>query len=131
MSVLNSTAGSLSSRFYLVTSNTTGGSDGGAYIGRGVYTVGANDKGLDTINAQVALWVGSAYSISPNSSTQATGNPFVFQTSGGWRRRQYDPNGANYQYGVVSAYGSGSMTITWTKVGSPTGTFIETIRCFK
>ncbi len=40
-------------------------------------------------------------------------------------------DGSNYQAGSVSAYNSGSITITWIKVGSPTGTFSEIVLCFR
>ena len=37
----------------------------------------------------------------------------------------------DYQLGLVSAYGADFVTITWTKTGSPTGTFLESLRCIK
>lgn len=43
----------------------------------------------------------------------------------------YDATAINYQLGTVSAFGSGTVTITWVKTGSPTGTFSFSIRCFK
>ena len=42
-----------------------------------------------------------------------------------------DSTATNFQVGIISAYNSGSITITWTKTGSPTGIFSESIRCFK
>lgn len=42
-----------------------------------------------------------------------------------------DSTASNFQTGIISAYNSGSITITWTKTGSPTGIFTESIRCFK
>ena len=40
-------------------------------------------------------------------------------------------SGIDYQQAVVSAYGSGTVTLTWTKTGSPTGTFRFSLRCFQ
>lgn len=42
-----------------------------------------------------------------------------------------DATAANFSFGAVTAYGSGSVTITWSKSSSPTGTFNFSIRCFK
>jgi hypothetical protein len=42
-----------------------------------------------------------------------------------------DVTGTNYQLGQITAYGAGSVTVTWAKTGSPTGTFSESLRCFK
>lgn len=42
-----------------------------------------------------------------------------------------DITGGNAQLGVVSSFGSGTVSILWTKIGSLTGTFSFSIRCFK
>jgi hypothetical protein len=41
-----------------------------------------------------------------------------------------DATSANTQTAILS-YGAGSVTLTWTKTGSPAGTFSFSIRCFK
>lgn len=42
-----------------------------------------------------------------------------------------DLGGTNYQTGSITAYNNGSVTISWTKTGSPTGTFTFSITCFR
>lgn len=42
-----------------------------------------------------------------------------------------DATGTSFQFGAVSAFGSGSVTIAWTKTGTPTGTLNESVRCFQ
>jgi len=42
-----------------------------------------------------------------------------------------DTTGSNFQIGTVTVSGSGSITITWAKTGTPTGTFNFSIRCFE
>jgi hypothetical protein len=58
-------------------------------------------------------------------------NAVYFDPAGGDFFIAGDASGSNYQIGVITAYGSGSITITWTKAGSPTGTFSFSIRAFK
>lgn len=43
----------------------------------------------------------------------------------------FDATAANNQVGVLSAYGAGSVSIAWTKGGTPTGTFAFSLLCFK
>lgn len=42
-----------------------------------------------------------------------------------------DATGANFQFAAISSYDAGGVTISWTKSGSPTGTFSFSLRCFK
>jgi hypothetical protein len=62
------------------------------------------------------------------TQTVAAGNVDTFA---GTFFAAYDVTGASNQTGIITAYNSNSITITWTKTGSPTGTFSESIRCFR
>lgn len=42
----------------------------------------------------------------------------------------FDATGTNFQNAVLS-YGVNSVVLTWTKSGTPTGTFTFSVRCFK
>lgn len=39
--------------------------------------------------------------------------------------------GTANQIATITSYNAGSVTLTWVKTGSPTGSFVFTIRCFK
>lgn len=42
-----------------------------------------------------------------------------------------DTTATNFQSALITGYNSGSITLTWTKTGTPTGTFAFSVRCFK
>lgn len=113
--VISSTHGALSSRWGLVTTNTTGTQNQGLYIGAGAYTVGVADTGVDTINTN-AYWLNTAYTISKSGSTLridtlSTGDPVVVAAKTGLGMTptgQLDINGYATSFGTSNAPTTGS-----------------------
>lgn len=66
-----------------------------------------------------------------NQNSIGGGSSTTIDTVPGVFFQPVDSTGGNFQNGVITAYGSGTVTITWTKSGSPTGTFSFSLRCFK
>jgi len=114
----NSTAGSISGRIGIFTPDVNDNLNGGIYVGRGLYTVGSTDKGVDTIDTPT-YWLNNKYSMTDTGgteflfSTQSTGNPFVFSsTGGGIVGIGATPTGALDVFGAVSSLQASGLPTT-------------------
>lgn len=63
------------------------------------------------------------FNTSLNSSTLNTGSGVFFNVQ--------DVTGGNLQQAVIASYDSGGITLTWTKTGTPTGTFAFRMVCYR
>lgn len=78
---------------------------------------------------------GSFTTLNSHSDSALRQQALVYAAGGTFQTNVFffaeDSTGSNSQNAVITAYGSGTVTLTWTKAGSPTGTFAFSIRCFK
>lgn len=85
--VLNSTVSSISSRWEILTPNTSGTISQGVYVGAGLYGVGNTDEGVNTTDFN-QYWIAALDEIYENSGTwtfaAASAHPIEFTSTAGF-----------------------------------------------
>jgi len=99
----------------------------------GVTTFGFQPSACDadgavSNNTFIVFSAHSGPSLSQWSWEYLTGGPFFEPT---YFMAPADGSTTNYQTAQLTAYNATTLTLSWTKTGSPTGTFTFVIRCFK